>query len=141
MSYTTNNDNYSYKAVCKQCYKKTCCLYMGSDLCTLLAEHKIELFVCICITAWFITNTVLFTMLVNSEQCASFKLNMLLVFGGLAFCLPATIYLIIMIVSLVMYCVKIYRLTKEDMRRQYSTEQYELNSDPIVNIFPDDVNL
>lgn len=143
MSHTTYTANYSTKAVCKQCCRSTCCLYMGSDLCYLLADHKIELFLFVFTNAWFITNTVLFAILVHSDKCASFRSDILLAFGGLALCLPATIYLVIMSVTFVMYCIKMYKASREEIRRQRYEEHYELdtdNSDPVVHIFTDSVN-
>jgi len=141
MSYTTYTSNYSTKAVFKQCCRSTCYLYMGSDLCELLAHHKIELLLFVCMTAWLITNTVLFAILVNSNHCATFRLDILLVFGGLAFCLPSTIFLVIMGTLLVLYCIKIYRASVEEIRRINSEAVYELdNDDPIVHIFQESSN-
>lgn len=140
MSHTTYSSNHSTKAVCKQCCKTTCCLYIGSDLMSLLAEHKIELFLFIFITSWFITNTVLFAILVNSSYNTAFRSDILLAFGGLALCLPATIYLVIVNFMIVMYCIKIYNASVDEIRRKYYIgDAYELdveNNDPVVKIYP-----
>jgi len=135
MSYTTYTNNYSTKAVCKQCCRSTCCLYIRSDLCVLIANHKIELFMFVFMTAWVITNTVLFTILVHSDHCTSFRWDILLAFSGLAICLPTTIYLVIMGTMFVLYCIKMYQVSIEELRRIHSEAVYELDDEyPIVYI-------
>ena len=104
------------KAVIKQCCTKTCGTHLKSDLSQILSQHKVEFGLSLFVVIWIITNSVLFAVAANGE-CGDETKRLWLIFGGLTFCLPATIGLAFLTLFLSMYFRQMWGMA------QYETQQ------------------
>lgn len=148
MSYTTHIPDPPTRQVLKKCYCGTCGRHIKSSLNNMIDNHKLELFLIIMITIWFIVCTVLFCV---AAESAEYRPNIWMAFAGLAFCLPATLLICFCIVSSCMYFRRIYIIAEDETQRSQNPGVYEswhVNKsimlynvdDPIVRVMEQSVN-
>lgn len=113
MSYTHSVSEPSPRVVLKKCCGSTCKSYVGSDCKGILAYHKIEAFIFLIAFIMFIVCGILFGKLAY-QDCPDRKL--LLVFGGLVYCLPVTIFTVITLVLGCLYIHKVWIAAKIETR-------------------------
>ena len=123
MSYTQNVLEPSPKDVLKKCCRSTCRSYTCSDCKAILSFHKIETVIFIIMFIMFIICGVLFGKL-GYQDCPDRKL--LLIFGGLAYCLPVTIFVTAVIILSSMYLNKVWIAAKIEAR----TSMYQQHLNP-----------
>jgi hypothetical protein len=113
MSYTQSVSEPSIKATIRKCYSNTCRSYVGSDCKAIFAFHKIEVIVILAAFIMFVVCGIMFGKLAY-QDCPD--KNLLLIFGGLAYCLPVTIFTILVLVLGCLYCSKVWNAAKIEAR-------------------------
>ena len=114
MSHTQSVSEPSPKTVLRKCCRSTCKSYVGSDCIGIFTFHKIEAGIFIIAFFMFIICGVMFGILAN-QDCPDRIL--LLVFGGLAYCLPVTIFTVLTLVLSCMYLHKVWIAAKIESRQ------------------------
>lgn len=126
MSYTQSVSEPSPKTVLKKCCGSTCRSYVGGDCKGIFAYHKIEAGVILIAFIMFIICGIMFGKLAY-QDCPDRK--MLLVFGGLAYCLPVMIFIAITLVLGCMYINKVWIAAKIESRRSMYQQRLYPESD------------
>lgn len=114
MSDTQSISEPSKKAILKRCCKNTCKSYVGSDCKGIYMYHKIEVILIFITVIMFIICGIMFAKLA-SEECPN--RGLLFVFGGLAYCLPVTIFITLSVSLSFMYIRKVWIAAKIESRQ------------------------
>lgn len=128
MSYTQSVSEPSPKTVLKKCCGSTCRSYVGGDCKGIFTFHKMEAGIYLTAFIMFVICGIIFAKLAY-QDCPDRKL--LLVFGGLVYCLPATIFTVGTLVLGCMYLNKVWIAAKIESRQSMYHQRLYPESDGV----------
>ncbi len=86
--------------------------------------------------AWVITNAILFHMAYIGNK------KLWIIFAGLSYCLPTTIFVIICVAFSLLYFKKIYNAARDEVSYTPAYEPWEpvktVYLDPVITVYPDE---